>query len=146
MKEICSCYICQLPHNNEFMVCCGKCLNWFHGECMKISRYQCKDREEAGQGWECSDCIVAIRSVITTNRVDVTKTDKSSTDGIGKKEVGSKSNVNEDKINNNELSKDHSTSPQELIPMADLKVYQAYKFQDDTFCSELLESMENGIQ
>lgn len=30
--------ICRKPHNNRFMICCDKCEDWFHGQCVGITK------------------------------------------------------------------------------------------------------------
>jgi len=30
--------ICRQPHNNRFMICCDGCEEWFHGQCVGISK------------------------------------------------------------------------------------------------------------
>lgn len=48
--------ICQTPHNNRFMICCDKCLEWFHGKCVGITKSIGKDIEQRGSEWICPKC------------------------------------------------------------------------------------------
>lgn len=48
--------ICRTPHSNRFMICCDKCLDWFHGTCVNISKAQGKIMEEKNTKWLCPGC------------------------------------------------------------------------------------------
>ena len=83
MKEVDPCYICELPYNNRLMVCCGMCLNWFHGDCMEITRAQCKEMEEIDQNWQCPGCIVISKDTKTPDQTNATECGESSMAEIG---------------------------------------------------------------
>jgi hypothetical protein len=38
--------ICNKPHNNKFMISCDICKDWFHGQCVGITKKMGQDLEE----------------------------------------------------------------------------------------------------
>lgn len=50
--------ICKTPHNNRFMICCDKCEEWFHGNCVNITKAMGREMEEQGIEWTCPSCKV----------------------------------------------------------------------------------------
>ena len=48
--------ICKQPHNNRFMICCDKCVDWFHGKCVNITKSMGREMEELGIEWRCPNC------------------------------------------------------------------------------------------
>ncbi|KAF0295039.1 Death-inducer obliterator 1 [Amphibalanus amphitrite] len=48
--------ICRQPHNNRFMICCDKCEDWFHGNCVGVTRAMGAQMEEEGRDWVCPLC------------------------------------------------------------------------------------------
>lgn len=48
--------ICRQPHNNRFMICCDKCEDWFHGNCVNITKAQGKQIEDKNMKWLCPNC------------------------------------------------------------------------------------------
>lgn len=39
------------------MICCDKCIEWFHGKCVGITKSMGKEMEERGAEWICPKCI-----------------------------------------------------------------------------------------
>ena len=50
--------ICKTPHNNRFMICCDKCEEWFHGNCVNITKAMGREMEDQGIEWTCPSCKV----------------------------------------------------------------------------------------
>lgn len=48
--------ICKQPHNNRFMICCDKCDDWFHGNCVQVTKAMSKEFERIGKEWSCPAC------------------------------------------------------------------------------------------
>ncbi|PSN57524.1 hypothetical protein C0J52_01640 [Blattella germanica] len=48
--------ICKKPHNNRFMICCDSCEDWFHGQCVGVTKSIGKQMEESGLEWVCPNC------------------------------------------------------------------------------------------
>jgi hypothetical protein len=48
--------ICKQPHNNRFMICCDACEDWFHGNCVGVTRTQGKEIELKNLVWKCPSC------------------------------------------------------------------------------------------
>lgn len=48
--------ICRQPHNNRFMICCDKCNDWFHGNCVQVNKAMSKEFERIGKEWRCPAC------------------------------------------------------------------------------------------
>ncbi|XP_078093031.1 death-inducer obliterator 1-like isoform X2 [Mustelus asterias] len=48
--------ICRQPHNNRFMICCDRCEEWFHGDCVGISMARGRLLERNGEDYICPDC------------------------------------------------------------------------------------------
>lgn len=48
--------ICRKPHGGRFMVCCDLCNEWFHGECIGVSRKQSREIELSTSLWFCPTC------------------------------------------------------------------------------------------
>ena len=49
--------VCREPHNNRFMICCDKCEDWFHGQCVGLTRAMGKELEKKGLDWICPKCV-----------------------------------------------------------------------------------------
>ncbi|XP_029141811.1 death-inducer obliterator 1 [Protobothrops mucrosquamatus] len=50
--------ICQQPHNNRFMICCDRCEEWFHGNCVGISEARGRLLERNGEDYICPNCTI----------------------------------------------------------------------------------------
>ncbi|XP_038659689.1 death-inducer obliterator 1-like isoform X2 [Scyliorhinus canicula] len=48
--------ICRQPHNNRFMICCDRCEEWFHGDCVGITMARGRLLERNGEDYICPDC------------------------------------------------------------------------------------------
>ncbi|CAL9687996.1 unnamed protein product [Knipowitschia caucasica] len=51
-----SCGLCKKPHNNMFMVGCGRCDDWFHGDCVGLDLIKVREMEEEDQMYVCLKC------------------------------------------------------------------------------------------
>ncbi|XP_026553160.1 death-inducer obliterator 1 isoform X2 [Pseudonaja textilis] len=50
--------ICQQPHNNRFMICCDRCEEWFHGDCVGISEARGRLLERNAEDYICPNCTI----------------------------------------------------------------------------------------
>ncbi|KAJ8264699.1 hypothetical protein GJAV_G00152730 [Gymnothorax javanicus] len=50
------CAFCKKPHNNRFMVGCGRCDDWFHGECVGLDLAKAQRMEAEDQEYVCLKC------------------------------------------------------------------------------------------
>ncbi|XP_075757182.1 death-inducer obliterator 1 isoform X3 [Pelodiscus sinensis] len=50
--------ICHQPHNNRFMICCDRCEEWFHGDCVGISEARGRLLERNGEDYICPNCTI----------------------------------------------------------------------------------------
>ncbi|XP_076875055.1 death-inducer obliterator 1 [Brachyhypopomus gauderio] len=48
--------ICRQKHNNRFMICCDRCQEWFHGDCVGITASRGRLLEENGEDYICPSC------------------------------------------------------------------------------------------
>ncbi|KAJ8409035.1 hypothetical protein AAFF_G00240560 [Aldrovandia affinis] len=48
--------ICQQKHNNRFMICCDRCEEWFHGDCVGITEARGRLLERNGEDYVCPNC------------------------------------------------------------------------------------------
>ncbi|XP_066529390.1 death-inducer obliterator 1 isoform X2 [Hoplias malabaricus] len=48
--------ICRQKHNNRFMICCDRCQEWFHGDCVGISEARGRLLEENEEDYICPSC------------------------------------------------------------------------------------------
>ncbi|XP_048590673.1 PHD finger protein 3 isoform X2 [Nematostella vectensis] len=53
--------ICRKPHGNRFMICCDRCDEWFHGDCIGITMSQGRQMEKSGIEYNCPKCVKAIK-------------------------------------------------------------------------------------
>ncbi|XP_029925922.1 PHD finger protein 3 isoform X2 [Myripristis murdjan] len=51
-----SCGLCKKHHNNTFMVGCGRCDDWFHGDCVGLDLTKVREMEEEDQMYVCLKC------------------------------------------------------------------------------------------
>ena len=40
----------------RFMICCDKCEEWFHGDCVGVSMAKGREMEKTGEEWCCKVC------------------------------------------------------------------------------------------
>uniref|UniRef100_A0A1A7YV90 PHD finger protein 3 n=1 Tax=Iconisemion striatum TaxID=60296 RepID=A0A1A7YV90_9TELE len=50
------CGLCKKHHNNTFMVGCGRCEDWFHGDCVGLDLAKVHEMEEEDQMYVCLKC------------------------------------------------------------------------------------------
>ncbi|CAH2303124.1 death-inducer obliterator 1 [Pelobates cultripes] len=50
--------ICRQPHNNRFMICCDRCEEWFHGDCVGISEARGRLLERNTEDYICPNCMM----------------------------------------------------------------------------------------
>uniref|UniRef100_A0A8C9T508 PHD finger protein 3 n=1 Tax=Scleropages formosus TaxID=113540 RepID=A0A8C9T508_SCLFO len=50
------CGFCKKPHSNRFMVGCGRCDDWFHGECVGLDLAKAQQMEQEDQEYVCLKC------------------------------------------------------------------------------------------
>ncbi|XP_053142514.1 PHD finger protein 3 isoform X2 [Hemicordylus capensis] len=50
------CGFCRKPHGNRFMVGCGRCDDWFHGDCVGLSLSQAQQMGEDDKEYVCVKC------------------------------------------------------------------------------------------
>ncbi|KAM9804196.1 PHD finger protein 3 [Neosynchiropus ocellatus] len=50
------CGLCKKHHNNSFMVGCGRCEDWFHGDCVGLDLMKVHEMEEEDQMYVCLKC------------------------------------------------------------------------------------------
>ncbi|XP_062981088.1 PHD finger protein 3 isoform X2 [Elgaria multicarinata webbii] len=50
------CGFCRKPHGNRFMVGCGRCDDWFHGDCVGLSLSQAQQMSEEDKEYVCVKC------------------------------------------------------------------------------------------
>ncbi|XP_027133376.1 PHD finger protein 3 isoform X2 [Larimichthys crocea] len=50
------CGLCKKHHNNLFMVGCGRCEDWFHGDCVGLDLSKVREMEEEDQMYVCLKC------------------------------------------------------------------------------------------
>ncbi|XP_052468615.1 PHD finger protein 3-like [Carassius gibelio] len=50
------CGLCKKPHNNRFMVGCGRCEDWFHGDCVGLDLSKVQQMEKEDQEYVCLKC------------------------------------------------------------------------------------------
>ncbi|KAJ8365015.1 hypothetical protein SKAU_G00138460 [Synaphobranchus kaupii] len=51
-----NCVFCKKPHNSRFMVGCGRCDDWFHGECVGLDLAKAQQMEQEDQEYICLKC------------------------------------------------------------------------------------------
>ncbi|CAL8257459.1 unnamed protein product [Lota lota] len=51
-----SCGLCKKHHGNMFMVGCGRCDDWFHGDCVGLDLAKVQEMEEEDQMYVCLKC------------------------------------------------------------------------------------------
>ncbi|XP_053724415.1 death-inducer obliterator 1-like [Synchiropus splendidus] len=48
--------ICRQKHNKRFMICCDRCEEWFHGDCVGITEARGRLMERNGEDYVCPNC------------------------------------------------------------------------------------------
>lgn len=48
--------LCKKPHGNRFMICCDKCQEWYHGQCVGVSRAHGRQMEREDKEYICPVC------------------------------------------------------------------------------------------
>ncbi|RVE72470.1 hypothetical protein OJAV_G00042050 [Oryzias javanicus] len=48
--------ICRQKHNKRFMICCDRCEEWFHGDCVGITEVRGRLLERNGEDYICPNC------------------------------------------------------------------------------------------
>ncbi|KAL8578841.1 hypothetical protein ACOMHN_022134 [Nucella lapillus] len=48
--------ICRKPHGHRFMICCDKCGEWYHGQCVGITKQQGHQMEVQNKEYVCPKC------------------------------------------------------------------------------------------
>lgn len=66
------CSSCRKLHGNRFMVGCGRCEDWFHGECVGLNLAQAQQMEVDDKEYICAKCCAE------EEKMDVTEADVSS--------------------------------------------------------------------
>ncbi|XP_056421783.1 PHD finger protein 3 isoform X2 [Hyla sarda] len=66
------CSSCRKLHGNRFMVGCGRCDDWFHGECVGLTLAQAQQMEVDDKEYICAKCCAE------EEKMDITETDLSS--------------------------------------------------------------------
>merc|ERR1739838_1246359 len=54
--------ICRKPYDDRFMICCDLCDEWYHGECVGITKAMGRDMEKYGVDYVCPKCKQARRA------------------------------------------------------------------------------------
>ncbi|XP_060707934.1 PHD finger protein 3 isoform X1 [Hemiscyllium ocellatum] len=53
-KKLCG--FCRKPHHSRFMIGCGRCDDWFHGECVGLTLVQAQQLEKEDKEFICFKC------------------------------------------------------------------------------------------
>uniref|UniRef100_A0A3B4BG84 Death inducer-obliterator 1 n=1 Tax=Periophthalmus magnuspinnatus TaxID=409849 RepID=A0A3B4BG84_9GOBI len=56
--------ICRQKHNKRFMICCDRCEEWFHGDCVGITEARGRLMERNGEDYICPNCTVKKNQVL----------------------------------------------------------------------------------
>lgn len=48
--------VCRQPFDNRFMICCDRCEEWYHGDCVGITRKRGAQMEVNNEEYICSLC------------------------------------------------------------------------------------------
>ncbi|KAM4692619.1 death-inducer obliterator 1 [Rhinophrynus dorsalis] len=75
--------ICRQRHNNRFMICCDRCEEWFHGDCVGIPEARGRLLERNGEDYICPNCTI------------LQMQDESATDSDQREEAPPNTNSNE---------------------------------------------------
>ncbi|KAF7655303.1 hypothetical protein LDENG_00058040 [Lucifuga dentata] len=56
--------ICRQKHNKRFMICCDRCEEWFHGDCVGITEARGRLMERNGEDYICPNCTIKKNQVV----------------------------------------------------------------------------------
>ncbi|CAK6958397.1 death-inducer obliterator 1 isoform X1 [Scomber scombrus] len=56
--------ICRQKHNKRFMICCDRCEEWFHGDCVGITEARGRLMERNGEDYICPNCTAKKNQVV----------------------------------------------------------------------------------
>uniref|UniRef100_A0A8C7YW57 PHD-type domain-containing protein n=1 Tax=Oryzias sinensis TaxID=183150 RepID=A0A8C7YW57_9TELE len=56
--------ICRQKHNKRFMICCDRCEEWFHGDCVGITEVRGRLLERNGEDYICPNCTAKKNQVV----------------------------------------------------------------------------------
>ncbi|XP_073323850.1 death-inducer obliterator 1 isoform X2 [Pagrus major] len=62
--------ICRQKHNKRFMICCDRCEEWFHGDCVGITEARGRLMERNGEDYICPNCTAKKNQITNTIGVD----------------------------------------------------------------------------
>ncbi|XP_068613225.1 PHD finger protein 3-like [Brachionichthys hirsutus] len=65
------CGLCKQHHNNMFMVGCGRCEDWFHGDCVGLDLTKVREMEEEDQMYVCLKCCEEESKTVEPNKPEV---------------------------------------------------------------------------
>uniref|UniRef100_G3P6J1 Death inducer-obliterator 1 n=1 Tax=Gasterosteus aculeatus TaxID=69293 RepID=G3P6J1_GASAC len=68
--------ICRQKHNKRFMICCDRCEEWFHGDCVGITEARGRLMERNGEDYICPNCTAKKNQVLSAG-TSAEKTDVS---------------------------------------------------------------------
>uniref|UniRef100_A0A8D0D7Z3 PHD-type domain-containing protein n=1 Tax=Sander lucioperca TaxID=283035 RepID=A0A8D0D7Z3_SANLU len=80
--------ICRQKHNKRFMICCDRCEEWFHGDCVGITEARGRLMERNGEDYICPNCtakknqVVRPATSILATSTDIGKPRKTNTSGV----------------------------------------------------------------
>uniref|UniRef100_A0A3B4Z8N1 PHD-type domain-containing protein n=1 Tax=Stegastes partitus TaxID=144197 RepID=A0A3B4Z8N1_9TELE len=57
--------ICRQKHNKRFMICCDRCEEWFHGDCVGITEARGRLMERNGEDYICPNCTAKKNQVVS---------------------------------------------------------------------------------
>ncbi|XP_039632509.1 death-inducer obliterator 1-like isoform X2 [Polypterus senegalus] len=85
--------ICRQKHNNRFMICCDRCEEWFHGNCVGITEARGRLLERNGEDYICPNCtrqtqnsdapVTAEQSLATQSLEESMHKSETVSDGVG---------------------------------------------------------------
>uniref|UniRef100_A0A8C6LBW1 Death inducer-obliterator 1 n=1 Tax=Nothobranchius furzeri TaxID=105023 RepID=A0A8C6LBW1_NOTFU len=82
--------ICRQKHNKRFMICCDRCEEWFHGDCVGITEARGRLMERNGEDYICPNCTAKKNQVVrpatsglTPNTEVVNGTEEKGTEDLG---------------------------------------------------------------
>lgn len=76
--------LCKCPLLIRFMICCDRCEEWFHGECVGITEARGRLMERNGEDYICPNCTAKKNQVVrpaTSNLSTSTEVGKLKADG-----------------------------------------------------------------